>query len=317
VKELVYGRLLLAAANRSADRVGFHDGEYHGTFGVHLERVLRLAAALRTELGIHPGDRYAVVAGNGHEYLELYHAGFLGAGIVNPLNLRLSRAELTFILRDSGTRTVFVDALFAEIVESVRRDAGIERVVLIGAGDVPHDVRYEELLETGDPIVPPEPEETDPVILMYTGGTTGTPKGVLLEQRAEMLNLYHAGVAIGLDEDRVYLHQTPMFHAASMTGVLGIPATGGVSVFVPFFQPAQVLDLIERYRVNLTLMVPIMVGMLLAAPEFRPERLTDAPGLAQADPGDVPDPRPVPGLRHDRGFRGAHVAHTQGPPTWR
>ena len=150
---------------------------------------------------------------------------------------------------------------------------GIERVVLIGAGDVPHDIRYEELLESGEPVVPPEPEETDPVILMYTGGTTGTPKGVVLEQRAEMLNLYHAGVAIGLDEDRVYLHQTPMFHAASMTGVLGIPATGGVSVFVPYFQPAQVLDLIERYRVNLTLMVPIMVGMLLAAPEFRPERL--------------------------------------------
>ncbi len=273
MKELVYGRLLLAAANRSADRVGFHDGSYHGTFGEHLERVLRLGAALRTELDIDAGDRYAVMTGNGHEYLELYHAGFLGAGIVNPLNLRLSPGELTFILRDSGTRTVFVDALFAEVLDSVRHEAGIERVILIGDGDVPHDARYEELLEAGQPVVPPEPDEADPVILMYTGGTTGTPKGVLLEQRAEMLNLYHAGIAIGLDEDRVYLHQTPMFHAASMTGVLGIPATNGVSVFVPYFQPAAVLDLIEQYRVNLTLMVPIMVGMLLDAPEFRPERL--------------------------------------------
>ncbi len=75
------------------------------------------------------------------------------------------------------------------------------------------------------------------MILMYTGGTTGLPKGVLLDQRAEMLNLYHAAMAVGLDEDRVYLHQTPMFHAASMTGVLGIPASGGVSVFVPYFEP--------------------------------------------------------------------------------
>lgn len=279
VKELVYGRLLLSAANRSADRVGFHDGAYHGTFGVHLERTLRLASAMRTELGVGRGDRYAVVAGNGHEYLELYHAGFLGAGIVNPLNLRLSPAELTFILRDSGTETVFVDALFAGVVDSVRHDADIKRVVLIGGGDAPHDVRYEELLESGDPVVPPEPDETDPVILMYTGGTTGQPKGVLLEQRAEMLNLYHAAIAIGLDEDRVYLHQTPMFHAASMTGVLGIPASGGASVFVPYFEPAAVLDAIEQYRVNITLMVPIMVGMLLGSPEFEPERLATLESL--------------------------------------
>ncbi|MGZ6977386.1 MAG: AMP-binding protein [Acidimicrobiia bacterium] len=273
MKELVYGRLPFSAANRSADRVGFHDSSYHGTFGNHLERVLHLASALRTEYGIGRGDRFAVIAGNGHEYLELYHAGFLGAGIVNPLNLRLSPSELSFILRDSGTRTVFVDALFAELIDSVRHDAGVDRVVLIGEGDVPHDARYEDLLESGKSVAPPEPEETDPVILMYTGGTTGQPKGVLLEQRAEMLNLYHAGVAIGLDADRVYLHQTPMFHAASMTGVLGIPASGGVSVFVPYFQPSEVLDAIEHYRVNITLMVPIMVGMLLAAPEFRPERL--------------------------------------------
>ncbi|MGZ8752452.1 MAG: AMP-binding protein, partial [Acidimicrobiia bacterium] len=242
MKELVFGRLLLPAADRSADRVGFHDRAYHATFGEHLERVLCLASALRTELGVGKADRFAVVAGNGHEYLELYHAGFLGAGIVNPLNLRLSPAELTFILRDSGTRTIFVDALFASVVDSVRHDAGIDRVVLIGEGDVPHDVRYEELVESGEAVVPPEPDETDPVILMYTGGTTGQPKGVVLEQRAEMLNLYHAGIAIGLDEDRVYLHQTPMFHAASMTGVLGIPASGGVSVFVPYFEPAAVLD---------------------------------------------------------------------------
>ena len=284
----MFARLLLPIANRSADRVGFHDHGYDATFGGHVERVLRLASALRTELGIGRGDRYAIVAGNGHEYLELYHAGFLGAGIVNPLNLRLSAAELTFILRDSGTRTVFVDALFANVVDSVRHEAGIERVVLIGDGDAPHDVRYEELLESGEPVVPPEPDETDPVILMYTGGTTGLPKGVLLDQRAEMLNLYHAGIAIGLDEDRVYLHQTPMFHAASMTGVLGIPASGGVSVFVAYFEPAAVLDAIERYRVNLTLMVPIMVSMLLAAPEFRPDRLATLEALVY---GAAPMPR--------------------------
>ena len=63
-----------------------------------------------SELGLGPADRFAVMALNSHEFLELYHAGFLGAGIVTPLNLRLAGAELQHIVRDSGARVVFVDA---------------------------------------------------------------------------------------------------------------------------------------------------------------------------------------------------------------
>ena len=89
-------------------------------------------------------------------------------------------------------------------------------------------------------MIPDEPEEDDPVVLMYTGGTTGLPKGVLLDQRAEMLNLYHVAMAWRFDDNDVFLHQTPMFHAASMGGMLGMPAVGGVSVFVPLFDPGAV-----------------------------------------------------------------------------
>jgi acyl-CoA synthetase (AMP-forming)/AMP-acid ligase II len=64
-----------------------------------------------------------------------------------------------------------------------------------------------------------------------------------------------------------------MFHAASMAGVLGIPAIGGVSTFVPLFEPSQVLDTIERYHVDWTVMVPTMIAMLLDHPQFAPERL--------------------------------------------
>src|SRR3981081_4621828 len=89
--------------------------------------------------------------------------------------------------------------------------------------------------------------QQSPVVLMYTGGTTGLPKGALLTQRSEMLNLYHVAVAIGLGEGRVYLHQTPMFHAASVAAILGVPAQGGVSVFIPLFKPGDVIALIKGY----------------------------------------------------------------------
>ncbi|MEO6124290.1 MAG: AMP-binding protein [Ilumatobacteraceae bacterium] len=277
MKELVYHRQFFPMLERWPNKVGFHDGAYHGTFAQHGDRVLRLADAMHSELGLRPGDRFVVMSCNSHEYLELYHAAFLGAAIINPLNLRLAGAELQHILADSGATVAFVDAVFAEHflrnIADVRADLALRHVVLIGESDVPIDLHYEDLIATGRAVVPPEPEETDPVVLMYTGGTTGLAKGVLLEQRAEMLNFYHVGMAVDFGDERVYLHQTPMFHAASMGAIVGLPVTGGISVFVPLFDPAQVMNAIETHGVDWTVMVPTMIALMMDHPEFRPERL--------------------------------------------
>jgi long-chain acyl-CoA synthetase len=273
MKELVYHRHLLPTTERFADKIAVHDDPFRATYSEHLERVLRVGDALQRELGVNRGDRFAVMALNSHEFVELYHAAFLGAGVVNPLNLRLAPQELGFILGDSETKVCFTDAPFAPLIDAVGKEAGIEQVVLIGEGDGPHDLRYEELVDAGSAVVPDEPEEDDPVILMYTGGTTGLPKGVLLDQRAEILNMYHVAARWGLDDRFVYLHQTPMFHAASMGGILGIPAAGGSSTFVPLFEPKAVLDTIEAHSVTMTVMVPTMIAMLLAHPDFEPERM--------------------------------------------
>ena len=272
MKELIYHRMLIPSVERNHDRLGFVDGAYRATFAQHIDRVGRLCAALRG-LRVGRNDRFAVMALNSHAFLELYDAAFLGAGVINPLNLRLAPKELAYILADSGSRVCFTDAPFAGVIDAVREEAGIEQVVLIGEGDVPHDVRLEDLLAAARPTIPDEPKEEDPVILMYTGGTTGLPKGVLLDQRAEMLNLYHVSTAFRFVEDDVFLHQTPMFHAASMGGLLGAPAVGARSVFLPLFEPAAVLDLIEAEAVTMTVMVPTMIGIVLAQPTFRPERL--------------------------------------------
>jgi long-chain acyl-CoA synthetase len=272
MKELVYPRLFYPAVERDPERVGFIDGQYRATYAQHGDRVERLAGAL-AGLGVGRRHRFAVMAANSHQYLELYHAAYLGAGVVNPLNLRLAGPELRFILEDSGTSVVFVDDFFADhlrrSLEGSDLDLQVVRIGSPGEGELD----YEALLSSSAPRVPEEPEEDDPVVLMYTGGTTGLPKGVLLDQRAELLNLYHIAFTFGLGDERVYLHQTPMFHAASMGGALGVPASGGVSVFVPLFEPGAVMAAIEDAAVNWTVMVPTMIGMVLDHPEFAPERL--------------------------------------------
>lgn len=311
MKELIAHRTLLPVFETYAEKVAFHDGDWHGTYAQHEYRTLSLADAMNRALGIGKGDRFAIMACNSHQYLELYHAAFLTGAIANPLNLRLAGKELQFILADSGTEVVFVDAIFAEHfarnISEVRSELPIRKVVLIGDGDVPHDVAYEDLIGFGHPVVPPEPEETDPVILMYTGGTTGLPKGVLLDSRAEQLNVYHIGCVLGFGDWRVYLHQTPMFHAASMAAVLGIPGSGATSVFIPLFEPAGVMRLVETYGVNWTTMVPTMIAMVMNHPEFRPERLASLSDLVY---GASPMPEAVleqvqsmlPGTKLSQGY---------------
>lgn len=286
MKELVFPRFLLPRAERLADKVAFvdvtRDGvRYEGTFATHVDRLLRLTNAMGTELGIEKGDRFAVLAMNGHEFLELYHAAMFGAGIINPLNIRFTPAELAYVINQSQSRVIFSDPVFASLINRARDEEGakFEKLVIIAGqpddgitGRDPDTLSYEDVVSAGEPVMPTEPEETDPAILMYTGGTTGFPKGALLEQRAEVLNVYHVLFEIGLREERRFLFQSPMFHAAVVAGVLGIPASGATSVTIPLFDPTLVMRVMEEQKIDTTMVVPVMLSMLERTEGFSPER---------------------------------------------
>jgi len=277
MKELIFHRHFLPALDRYSTNTAVIDGKYTATFEQHGDRVLRLAHSLNSELGIKRSDRFAVMAATCHEYLELYHAAYLGAGVINPLNLRLAGKELDYIVRDSGTEVAFVDQHFAPVFHAAMAAAGsastIRKTVLIGSGDGPYDMRYEDLIAGGEPEIPAEPEETDPVVLMYTGGTTGLPKGVLLEQKAEMLNSYHVQMLLPPFRDEVALVQTPIFHAASMLYIVALPPSGDTLVLMPAFEPEASMQLIAAHHVTQTAMVPTMIGMMFNHPNFDPEML--------------------------------------------
>jgi acyl-CoA synthetase (AMP-forming)/AMP-acid ligase II len=292
MKELIWHRQLLPSVSRNAGKPFLTDSAtgVTTTYAEHGSRVVRLANAIRSGLGLAGDDRFAVLSLNSARFEELYHAGLLGAGVVNPLNLRFAPRELVHVLRDSGTKVVFVDPVFAQVIEGVRAEAGIERVVLMGSGDVPHDLGYEELLQAGSDVVPPEPDEDDAAILMYTGGTTGLPKGVLLSQRSMMLTLYHIQMTVRLEPEDVFLAQVPMFHAASMGAILGIPVTGARLVTVPFFDPPAVLAAMEKHGATNSIMVPTMLAMTFAHPDYSPERMGS---MRRMTYGASPMPRPI------------------------
>jgi long-chain acyl-CoA synthetase len=275
MKELVFSRSLIPGLTRNPDAVGFINTAtgQEVTFGEHLGRVSRLSGALSSELGVSPEDRIAVIGLNSLPFLELWHASLLGAAVMNPLNMRFSADELAYVLSDSESGTCFVDATFAPLIASIRSRTKLRHVVLIGDGDVECDVRYEDLVASGKEQLPPEPEEEAAAALMYTGGTTGMPKGVVLSQRAEVLNQYHYAMEVPWITDQPAMIATPMFHGASMLGIVGAPMFGVTTAVLPAFDPAACITAIEKYDVGFSVLVPTMIAMVLNHADFAPERL--------------------------------------------
>jgi len=275
MKELIYPRMLFSAVRKHPDRVAFVDAEQHETFASHLDRSHRLVAAHRARLGLGSTDTFAVLAGNSRHYVNLWHAALMGGGVLNPINTRLAPAEIAFILRDAATTVLYTEAGFEPVVSRLRAELpALKHIVLLGEGDCPRDMTYGDLVASVSTGAYLEPDEDDLAVLMYTGGTTGLPKGVKHTQRSLTLNVYRLNVMLKFFlEPTSYLNATPLFHAAATLGAMAIPAAGGLTVVQHSFDPGQAIELIERHQVTLTGLVPTMIGMILQHPAFRPQRL--------------------------------------------
>ncbi|MEZ5550800.1 MAG: AMP-binding protein [Pseudomonadales bacterium] len=251
---------LQAALRIAADKVAVIDGDRSITYEELHERVRALTGGLRA-LGLQRGDRVAILAANGHRYIETY-VGVPAAGfVVVPLNTRHAAPELKYALEDSGARVLITD-----------RDPGglagvVEQVVRIPDG-------YEGLLNKGEPMDPGAGVvESDLAGLFYTGGTTGKSKGVMLSHRNLIANTFQFMVAVPQTRDEKVLVMAPMFHAAGSNGILANIWTGGTQVPLAVFDPATALDLIEQHGITETLGVPTMLAAIAEEQLVRPRKV--------------------------------------------
>lgn len=271
--ELNFTRILKRGLLHANEQALVDLGNGHDvTYARHIDRVTQLIQAIGA-LDVSPSDRVGVLAGSCHEYIELWHACLCGAAVINPLNNRLAPEELVYILNDSQTAALFVDATYATVVHQLRpRLPHLRSVVLVGPGDGPHDLHYDDILARHSPTtLPAEPADDAPAVLMYTGGTTGLPKGVVLDQRAIALVTYRSQMSMLIAPGWRYLAFMPLFHVASiMTWALLIP-TGGCVVLMPAFDPVGVMNAVRDHRITAIAGVPTMYGMIAHHPSFEPE----------------------------------------------
>lgn len=237
------------------------------TYAELANRVERLAAGIRS-LGIATGQSIGMLANNSDRYLEYYLASYWAGGIVNPVNTRWSAAEIAYSLDDCETRLLIVDEAHRHLVENLRRTSNaLMTVVYAGDGSLPAGmISYESLIESSVPIEDAVRRDSDIAGVFYTGGTTGSPKGVVLTHQHLYTNALTLLAEDAVSKAAIGLHVAPMFHMADVVFMNGLLMRGSTHVMVPTFDPVNVLKTIDAERITDCVLVPTMIQMLVDHP---------------------------------------------------
>jgi fatty-acyl-CoA synthase len=269
----VIGDLSAANARRYPHKLALIHEQRTLTYRQLDERSNQLAHAL-IALGVAPGDRVALLAFNCLEYALVTQAVAKAGAILVPMNFRLVANELAHILRDAEPTVIVSEAAFASALgEAFKQLTKPPRTVMLDAtpaGAVLNEpIALDELLAGRDaahPGIPVEP--SSPCVIVYTSGTTGFPKGVLLAHEVYFRMYVATAIETGLHRDDVYLMAIPMFHAAGLNLMLHqalfLGATG--VVHRGSFDPAVIFRLIEQHRISVSVLAPTNVGMLAQHP---------------------------------------------------
>lgn len=259
--------VLAAHAARHPEKPALLEGERAWSWAELVARRNRLGHAL-IGLGLPPGGHVIVYAENS---LEHYLAGVAAraAGLIPaPMNHRLVAEEALYILEHSDAVAVLVSDRFLPVVEAIRaRAKKVRQWILLGSARRPWGVHVDELLAAGRPDpVEPRAGEGFGASVIYTGGTTGKPKGALRRGINPQDLMDTLGAMDLLDPAHVHLVAGPMYHSAPGGFALYTHLVGGTVVIMPKFDPEQALAEIARHRCTSTFMAPTLLKRIVDLP---------------------------------------------------
>ncbi len=303
------GRRAIYTPDRLAVVDAGKPGRPHYTYRQMNERANRFANWLRDEVGIAKGDRIGIIAHDGVEFLDAFYAcGKLGA-ILACYNWRMHWRELAQVIADTTPRLlIFSDEFREKVAALLPESPSVTHTLHIEGEGIPGSRRFEDALQSGDPA--PVTNETiteeDIVALIFTGGTTGLPKGAQISHRMIGWNTLNTVIHDILPGDTT-VNVFPMFHTGGLlvyTAPLMI--VGGTVILVRRFDPELVLKLIQEYRADFFAGVPTMYQMLTQAPNWAE---ADLSSLRFCTSGGAPLPvtlveqfRREKGVRFKQGF---------------
>jgi len=311
---------LRRAAAVYPEKLAVIDGAASFTYRELYGRCLRLADALR-QRGIGRGDTVAVIAPNVPALLEAHYGVPMAGAVLNALNYRLDARSIAFILAHAEAKLLIADREFAPTVKAGLEEFG-SSIALVEIGGTANGVslggtEYEAFLGEADPdaewAMPRD--EWEAIALNYTSGTTGNPKGVVYHHRGAFLNALGNAITLGLDRHSVYLWTLPMFHCNGWTHPWAVTAVAGTHVCLRHVDPAPIFAAIAEHRVTHLCGAPIVLNLLVHAPEGVKRRFDHQVEVAT---GGAAPPSAVIEAMEQMGFRVTHLyglTESCGPST--
>jgi long-chain acyl-CoA synthetase len=253
-------QLLTATAAEHADRPALKLDDSVLNYAVLNEAATRVAGLLKKQ-GVEPGDRVGIMLPNVPYFGAVYYGVLRAGGVVVPMNVLLKGRETGFYLKDSGAKVIFAWHDFGEAAQTGAEEAGAE-LILVKPGE------FEKLVLESPRAEEDEPREgSDTAVILYTSGTTGTPKGAELTHDNLRENCtVTARTLVQITEEDMILGALPLFHSFGQTcGLNAAVANGACLTLIPRFDPSKALDIIGRDKVTVLEGVPTMYHAMLNA----------------------------------------------------
>ncbi|AKP46919.1 long-chain-fatty-acid--CoA ligase [Bacillus smithii] len=262
---LVLTDFLDRAAELYADKIGMINDDRYITYRQLKERVNQLSHGLYS-LGIRKGDRVAYLAPNTLEMLEGFYGIFQIGAIMVPLNIRLKPEDYLFMLNHSESKVLFVDQGLYHLIQPVKdRLATVEHIIVHYKDSDNEELDYDRWLgmfPTSE-VERPEIHEEDVCSLLYTSGTTGNPKGVMLTHRNNYLHALWSMHHLRVSDRDTLLHVLPMFHVNGWGSPFYFTANGATQVALRKVDAKTIFDLVQKHRVTIMEMAPTVLNSLL------------------------------------------------------
>ena len=223
-------------------------------------------------LGVTADQRVGYLAKNTAVYYEMLYGCAKARAVMNGVNTRLAAPEVQFILSDAQIRVLFVGPEWFGMIEDIKDECPhLEHIITIGGGHEswPEYTAWRDAQATSAPDI--TTQDDDDVIQLYTSGTTGLPKGVMLTNANYRSFLEQAGRLdwASYEAGDTVMNAMPLFHVAGVNAGMVATAQGARTVVLPEINPAQILDLIETQKINHAFWVPAVILMLSQMPDFR------------------------------------------------
>ena len=263
--DIIYRNAILYPENEAfvcgAQRISFRDFN---------QRVNRLVHALQ-ELGIKKGEVIGILSWNCLEYTEVFGAAMKGGYILAHFHPRLKEQELVQLINNSKASLIFFGSNLVEIIDRIHNQLSHAKKLVAFVKAREQMISYIDLLESQST---KEPEskvtEQDPLVIFYTSGTTGVPRGALYSHKQKMENTYMKALDIGLEFGDRHLVILPMFHIGGDSHIWPFFLKGGCNVIFPepSFNPKASLQIIAKERITDVHIVPTQLVSLLNLPDI-------------------------------------------------